>query len=146
MLVGCWSPQGDQAATKASWIQVAIGGPSCYQGQWGTGCHRRTKLLPRLVGYWLLQEDQAVTKTSWVLVILGRPSCITKASWILVALGGRRCYQDQLDSGCQLLLYPYWKTTTETFFGEGTMSFGNSSKSMVTQYQLRPRDAIRQPR
>ena len=55
-------------------------------------------------------------------------------------------------SGCQLLLYPYWKTTTETFIEEGTMSFGNNSKSMVEldqiqhgeeiQYQLRPRDAI----
>ena len=61
-----------------------------------------------------------------------------------------------LDSGCQLLLYLYWKTITRTFLGRGTMSLGNNSKSIVeldqiqhaeeTQYQLRPRDAIRQPR
>ena len=53
-------------------------------------------------------------------------------------------------------MYPYWKTTTETFLGEGKISFGNNSKLMVqleqilhgeeTQYQLRPRDAIRPPR
>ena len=44
-------------------------------------------------------------------------------------------------------MYPYSKTSTETFLAEGTMSFGNNSKLMVqleqilhgeeTQYQLR---------